>query len=202
LILTLELVQVEVVVSKSIFVVSVTAVHLESNAFVNEHFVLALAWQLEAFVGEHNVLPDLRNFDLFHLEEFFGIVVLIPLKSVEFTELESEQEELVRILNKIVENIYDFESHLLDLDALRLGFVVLAIKLINLVLGLNQSLQELWDLSTLESVVHLRELIELEFLQLIEIFVALSRLNDLDVSQNKVVEKSKLLLNIWHKLIH
>lgn len=96
---SLELILVVEVVTESIFVVSVTDVHLESDAFINEHFVLAFTWQLETFVWEHDVPPDLWNFNLLHIEEFFGVIVLIPLESIKFTELESENEELVWILN-------------------------------------------------------------------------------------------------------
>jgi len=200
--ISLLLILVKEIVPQSVFVVSMTAVHLESDAFVYKHLVLTLAWELEAFVGEHDVLPDLWDLDLLHFKEFFGVIVLVPLEAIEFTELESEQKELVWILNQVVENVYDFESHLLDLNAFRFRLVVFGIKLINLVLSLDECLQQLWDLSTLESVIHLRELVELEFLKLIEVLIALGRLDNLDVGQNKVVEKCKLLLDIWHKLVH
>lgn len=76
---------------------------------------------------------------------------------------------------------------------------MLAIKLVNLVLSLDQGLQKLWNLSALESVVHLRELVELEFLKLVEVLVALSRLNDVDIGFNEVVKKSVFLINLWNK---
>lgn len=76
---------------------------------------------------------------------------------------------------------------------------MLAIKLVNLVLCLDQGLQKLWNLSALESVVHLRELVELEFLKLVEVLVALSRLNDVDIGFNEVVKKSVFLINLWNK---
>ena len=153
--LILVLILVEVVVPEGVLEVLVTAVHFEADALVDKHLVLTLAWQLEALIGEDNVLPDLWDLDLLHLKEFFGVVIFIPLDTVEFTKLKSKQEKLVRILNQVIQYVDDLQSHLLDLHQLRVGLGRFVLKLINLVLGLDECLQELWDLSTLEGVVHL-----------------------------------------------
>jgi hypothetical protein len=151
----LGLVLIEVVVPQGVLVVVVTAVHLESNAFINEHLVLALSWKLEALVGEDDVLPDLGYANFFQVQELVGVVVLVSLDSIEFTEFESEKEELVRILDQVVKNVDHLKAHLLDLDELLVRFLGLVLNLIDLLLGLDQGLQELWDLSTFECVVHL-----------------------------------------------
>ena len=154
--LILVLVLVEIVVSQGVLEVLVSAIHLESDALVDKHLVLTLTWKLEAFVREDDVLPDLWNLDVLHIDEFFGVVVLIPLDAIKFTKLESEKEELVRIFNQVVQNVDNFESHLLDLNQLNIGLLdSLVLNLIDLVLCLHKSLQELRDLSTLKSVVHL-----------------------------------------------
>ena len=59
------------------------------------------------------------------------------------------------ILNQVVKNIDDLVSHLLDLDQLNIGLLnSLVLNLVDLILSLDECLQELWDLSTLKSVVH------------------------------------------------
>lgn len=170
----LVLIPVVVVVPEGVLEVLVAAVHLETDALVDKHLVLALPRQLEALVREDDVLPDLRDLDLLHLQEFLRVEIFIPLNTVVFAQLEGEQEELVRVLHQIIQYIDDLESHLLHLNQFSVGLDSLVVNLINLVLRLDQGLQELRDLSAFEGVVHLGELIKLEFLQFIELIVSLS----------------------------
>lgn len=86
----LLLVLIVVVVSQGVLVVVASAVHFESNAFVDKHLVLTLSWELEAFVREDDVFPDLRHANLLQVEELVGIVIFISLVSIIFTELKSE----------------------------------------------------------------------------------------------------------------
>ena len=78
---------------------------------------------------------------------------------------------------------------------------MLFIQLINFVLGLDQCFQELSSLSTLESMVHFRKLIKLEFLEIVQFVIALSRFDDSSVSQNEIVEECKLLIDLGHKSV-
>jgi hypothetical protein len=141
-------------VFEGVLEILVTAVHLETDAFVNEHFVLALAWKLEAFVGVDDVLPNLWDFNLFHVEEFFGVEVLISFDAVVLAELKCEHEKLVGVLDQVIQYVNNFESHLLDLHQLRVRFGSFVLNLIDLVLGLDESLQKLRDLSAFECMVH------------------------------------------------
>ena len=107
----------------------------------------------------------------------------------------------MRFFNQVIENAGNLFFHLLNLNQFGIRFRFVFLELINFLLGFDQCLQKLWNLSTLQIVVHLRELIELELLQVIILLVVLSINNDVCIAFKEIFEEIKFQLDLRHKFV-